>query len=132
ENLTPSDIKQYRERLIKQGYKPASTNRTLAALRAFGASIADTQPVTDPAAKVKLIALNRFKAGQGPKGLDKQELFKLHQALEQRLAYAERKGHQLAWLYRNQAIVMTLLHAGLRVSELCALTLDDLTLNPRS
>jgi integrase/recombinase XerC len=46
-----------------------------------------------------------------------------HQAREQRLAYAERKGYQLAWLYRNQATVMTLLHTGLRVSELCALTL---------
>src|SRR5437870_11227472 len=69
ENLTPSDIKQYRERLIRQGYKPATTNRTLATLRAFGAWIADTQHVTDPAAKVKLLSLNRFKPGAGPKGL---------------------------------------------------------------
>src|SRR4029453_6960217 len=92
----------------------------------------ETQHITNPSTKIKLVASNRFKAGQGPKSLDKQELFKLHQALEQRLAYAERKGHELAWLYRDQAIVMTLLHAGLRVSELCALTTRDLTLNPRS
>jgi integrase/recombinase XerC len=132
ENLTPSDVKQYRETLIKQGYKPASTNRALATLRAFGEWIAETQHVTDPTAKVKFIASDRFKAGQGPKSLDRQELFKLHQALEQRLGYAERKGHELAWLYRDQAIILVLLNTGLRVSELCALTTADLTLKPRS
>jgi site-specific recombinase XerD len=134
ENLTPADIKQYRESLIKQGKKPASTNSALVALKAFGKWIAETQGLTDPTARVKLVAINRFKSGNGqaPKSLDKQELFKLHQALDQRLAYAERKDHELAWLYRDQAIVMTLLHTGLRVGELCALTTSDLTLKPRS
>src|ERR1700687_4263934 len=59
ENLTPSDIKQYREKLIKERYKPASTNRALAALRAFGEWISDTQHITNPTAKVKLVSLNR-------------------------------------------------------------------------
>src|ERR1700693_4759365 len=43
ENLTPSDVKQYRDTLIKQGSKPAGTNRVLAALRAFGEWMAQTQ-----------------------------------------------------------------------------------------
>jgi integrase/recombinase XerC len=134
ENLTPSDIKQYRESLIKQGKKPTSTNSALVALKAFGKWIAETQSITNPTTKIKLVAINRFKGGNGqaPKSLDKQELFKLNQAVEQRFGYAERKGHELAWLYRDQAIVLTLLNTGIRVSELCALTTTDLTLNPRS
>ncbi len=134
ENLIPSDVKQYRETLMQQGRKPTSTNRVLAALRAFGEWMAETQNVTNPTSKIKFITINRYKGGDGhsPKSLDKQELFKLHQALEQRFAYAERKGHELAWLYRDQAIVMTLLHTGVRVGELCALTTEDLILHPRS
>ena len=55
-----------------------------------------------------------------------------HPALAQRFAYAERRGHALAWLYRDQAIITTLLHTGLRVGELCALATADMTLKPRS
>jgi integrase/recombinase XerC len=132
---TPTDIKQYRKTSIKQGSKrkPTSINRALVALKAFGKWLAETQNVTNPTTTIKFVAINRLKGnGQAPMSLDTQELFRLHQALAQRLAYAQRKDHELACLYRDQAMVMTRLHTGVRVSERGALTPADLTLKPSS
>ena len=101
-HLTPTDVRQYREALIRDGRKPSSINATLAALRAFGQWIAETHGGPNPAERVKSIATAQPTA---PKSLDKQAQYKLRQALDRRAAYAERRGHSMAWIHRDAAII---------------------------
>ena len=48
--LTPTDLRQYREKLITDNSKPTSTNRVIAALRAFGEWITESHDVANPSA----------------------------------------------------------------------------------
>ena len=66
-----------------------------------------------------------------PKSLSRQELFKLQRALDHRRAHAERRGHAMAWIVRDEAIIALLLNTGLRVAELCSLDFEDVVVSPR-
>jgi len=115
--VTPTDVRDYRAHLRTVERRQAATvNRKLAALRRFFVWAKATERVTEvPTAGVKGTPM----APRSPKSLAKREGERLIRA-------AEQDGNK-----RNLAIVLTLRHTGLRVGELCALRLSDLTISER-
>lgn len=128
ESLTPTDLRLYRDHLVQAKLKPSSINTNLAALRALGQFIAEQTNGADPATKLRGIEITRQHA---PKSLTRQDLFRLQRALDHRRAHAERSGHALIWVVRDEAIIAVLLNTGLRVQELCSLDVGDVVINPR-
>jgi len=130
--ITPLDIREYRRHLsqIKQ-LKPASINRHLAALRSyFNWAIEVNQVATNPLHGIKLIR----QPVHAPRWLTRPEAYALLRAAAEIEQLAEAKGltasAELAC--RDQAIIALMLHAGLRVSEVCALQPRDVTMSARS
>jgi site-specific recombinase XerD len=117
EAITPSDLRDYRQHLLTiERRKPATINRRLAALRRFCAWATATKRIPEnPTDQVKGITT----VPTAPKSLEKRELDRL-------LRVAERAGNK-----RNLAILHVLRHTGLRVSEVCALRLDELNVSER-
>lgn len=114
------DILDYRRQLITKNMKTATINRRLKAIRKF----------FEWATATKVTAINPLEA--------------IHQLL-----IKEQKQTAPKWLERNQqlallrevrrsnyprdyALIQTFLGAGLRISELAALTLEDIQINDRS
>ncbi len=128
ESLTPTDLRLYRDFLVRAKLKPSSINANLAALRALGTFISEQTNSADPSAKLRGIETTRQHA---PKSLTRQELFKLQRALDHRRAHAERSGHALEWVVRDEAVIALLLNTGLRVAELCSLDVGDVIVNSR-
>ncbi|MGB9880402.1 MAG: tyrosine-type recombinase/integrase [Anaerolineae bacterium] len=117
ERVTAVDIRQYACYLTTVAkMKPASVSRRLAALRRWFAWLV-TQGVipANPAAEVDLPVVAR----QIPRGLSASEVYRLRRAV------------RAAGDARDVAIVEVLLNTGLRVSELCALTFDDVEMSDR-
>jgi integrase/recombinase XerD len=113
--VTSHDLREYRA-LLAERQKPASVNAALAALQRFYGWARDTGLVkTNPTAKLKPIASQPL-APQGFTSVERQRLRR----------GAERAGPMA------DAIVTTLLNAGVRVEELVRLTWADVTLLPRS
>ena len=115
--VTPTDLRDYRGYLLTVARrKPATVNRHLAALRKFCVWAKATGRITElPSDGVRGVDA----APRAPKALEKRELDKLIRTVE--------KEQQK----RDLAIVLTLRHTGLRVSELCALRLGDVELGER-
>lgn len=115
--VTPTDLRDYRAYLVQDERRmPATVNRRLAALRKFFTWAKATARIQDlPTEAVKGIDASP----RAPKALEKRELDRLIRAVEK-----ESKK-------RDLALVLTLRHTGLRVSELCALRLADLDLGER-
>lgn len=115
--VTPTDVRDYRSYLLHEERRtPATVNRRLAALRKFFGWAKATGLVADE----PTVAVKRIESSlRSPKALEQRELSKL-------LHIVERHGSK-----RDQAIVLTLRHTGLRVSELCALRFGDLELDDR-
>ena len=115
--VTPTDIRDYRSHLLTvEQRRPATVNRRLAALRKFFTWAKASKLVEElPTDSVKGIA----SSPRAPRSLEKREVDKLIRAVE-------RYGNK-----RDLAIVLTLRHTGVRVSELCGLTLSDIELSDR-
>lgn len=115
--VTPTDVRDYRAYLRTLERRQAATvNRKLAALRRFFLWAQATGRVTEVAtAGVK----GTPTPPRTPKSLLKREADRLIRA-------AEQDGNK-----RNLAVVLTLRHTGLRVGELCALRLGDLSISER-
>jgi len=115
--VTPTDIRDYKAYLVTVKHQaPATVNRRLAALRKFFTWAKAEEHITElPTDLVKGLP----SAPRAPKSLQKREVDRL-------VRVAERRGRK-----RDIAILSLLRHTGLRVSELCALNLDDLTLGER-
>jgi site-specific recombinase XerD len=112
---TSHDLREYRGRLAEQ-QKPASVNAALAALQRFYAwAMATSRVKADPTAKLKPLARQPL----APRGFTPVERQRLRRE-------AERAGPMA------DAIVTTLLNAGVRVDELVRLTWADVALQPRS
>jgi integrase/recombinase XerC len=115
--VTPTDLRDYRSYLLtnKQS-SPATVNRHLAALkRFFRFAHAMGWISEDPTTAVKGIQ----QVQVAPKALSKREVDKLLRA-------AERYGSK-----RDQAILSTLRHTGIRVGELTNLRSGDVTMSER-
>ena len=117
EAVTPTDVRDYRSSLINvEKRKPATVNRRLAALRRFfqwaKATGLAKEPPTD---NVKGVA----SSPRAPHWLEKRDVDRLIRTVER---------HGKA---RDLAIVLTLRHTGIRVSELCSLMLGDVETSER-
>jgi site-specific recombinase XerD len=122
DTVTPTDIRDYRERLQGQipPIAPATINRRLAALRRFFSwakenGFAEKQPTE----RIR----NVETTDHGPRSLDRKQWHRLQRSVEQA------KGNQGV---RDRCIVLLLYHTGLRAGELAAVLLSDLTLGERS
>src|SRR3954466_9006649 len=117
EAVTPTDVREYRGYLITVEHRqPATVNRRLAALRRFfvwakASGLAKELPTEN----VKGVA----SSPRAPHWLDKRDVDRLIRTVER---------HGKA---RDLAIVLTLRHTGIRVSDLCSLMLGDVETSER-
>jgi len=128
--VTPTDVREYRGWLQRRGLKAATVNRRLNALRAWLDWARSAGLVEDnPAAGVRQVRTVK----PAPRWLDRRERYALQRAAERVLQTARAAGGK-RWVNhtRDALLVLFLLHTGLRVGEVVALTEDDLTLRPRS
>lgn len=120
EALTPSDVREYRQWLVSRDAAPASVNRRLAALRAF------VQWARSETLDVRGVEEQKL----APRWLDRREQFALTRESERALN-AARTDAARTQAVRDRALLLLLLHSGLRIGELCALRLADLELSER-
>src|SRR5215212_4633624 len=115
--ITPTDIRDYRSHLLNvERRAPATIQRRLTTLRKFCQwALAHEQATEDPTKGVKSVA----SVPRAPRWLEKKDVDKLLRA-------GERSGNK-----RDLAILATLRHTGLRVSELCSLKVESLQLAER-
>jgi integrase/recombinase XerD len=115
--ITPTDLREYRSFLLTvERRSPATINRRLASLRTFFQwARAEGLCQELPTDSVKGIA----SSPRAPKSLPKKDVDRLIREVEQ-------GGNK-----RDLAILQLLRHTGIRVGELTALRLDDVTLSER-
>jgi integrase/recombinase XerC len=117
------DIMEYRTWMQTSGTNgiglaPATVNRNLNSIKAFYRFCQETDIVqNNPARDVKLIANAKKPA---PRWLTRNEQAALIRAVKE---YGN---------LRDEAVIITLLHTGLRVSELAGLRRHNITIGPRS
>jgi site-specific recombinase XerD len=111
EAVTPTDVREYRGYLLNvEKRQPATVNRRLAALRRFFQWAKATGLVKElPTDDVKGVA----SSPRAPHWLEKRDVDRL-------IRTVERHGNT-----RDLAIVLTLRHTGIRVSELSSVMLGD-------
>ncbi|MCL6448229.1 MAG: tyrosine-type recombinase/integrase [Armatimonadetes bacterium] len=115
--VTPLDVADYKRRLQNKGRKPSSVNNALDAIASFFSWAKKAGLVqADPAEGVKRLPEQK----QPPKWLSRRELGALIRAVQR---YGSKK---------DQALVMLLLHTGLRVSEAVSLRAQDVVIRDRS
>lgn len=115
--ITAIDASKYRRYLQDLGRKPNTVNTALSAIESFCKWMADEGHMThNPVKDVKRVEVSP----RAPRGLNKNEQHRLI-----RTALTEKDS-------RNSAIILTLLFSGLRVSELVALTPEDVKIGERS
>lgn len=115
-SVTSIDAVEYRAYLQERGLKPASVNTALATIDAFCQWMYENgYRDHNPVAKVKRVD----QVQQPPKWLTRAEKYRVI-----RTALARKQK-------RDTAIILTLLMAGLRASELIALRPDDILLGER-
>ena len=117
DRVTPTDLREFKRHLVQGMLKPASVNRKLATLKSFLKWSADAG-LTTGAAVLKMPKAER-QTRLGPRWLDRREQNALLRAVEH--------GNSV----RDLAAVTLMLHCGLRVSELCALTWADVVVGER-
>jgi site-specific recombinase XerD len=127
--FTPTDVREYKAWLqSNQRAAPATINRRLAALRAYGAWLVESGLAEfNPAAAARGVR----EQATAPRGLDKAAQMRITRELERGLL-AARSDSARREAARNNAIGILLVNTGLRVAELCALVVDDLTMGERS
>ncbi len=126
--FTPTDVREYKAWLqTNQRAAPATINRRLNALRAYGAWLVDSGLAEfNPAGAAREVRQQRL----APRWLDKAAQSRLVRELERgRLAARTDTARREA--SRSSAIGILLINTGLRVAELCALQVGDLTISER-
>ncbi len=130
EAVTPTDLREYRQYLLINERRKASTvNRRFAALTAFmGWAVQQGLISQDPTQDVRHVP----QVSPGPKYLDKKQQYALQRAIEKdvqlsRLRFPRR------WVARQRdaSLVIFLLHTGLRLQEALDLRLNDVQLSDR-
>ncbi|MCJ7434526.1 MAG: tyrosine-type recombinase/integrase [Anaerolineales bacterium] len=130
ENVTPSDIREYRQYLQnEQGFKASTVNRKLASLASLmNWGIESGQITTNPTENVKTVQ----QSAAAPRWLDKSEQFALQRAIEKDLQLS-RLRYPRRWVTRRRdaSLIIFLLHTGLRLSEMVSLELSDVQITNR-
>jgi integrase/recombinase XerC len=119
-DVTPVDVQSYRRDLLAQGLSPATVNRRLSAIRAWGRFLQDSEKRLDSVAG-GVQDIHRARESTAPRSLDRHELHRFLRA-------AQRGRHAV----RDYALVQLMLQTGLRIGEVAALQVDDVVLNGRS
>ncbi len=126
---SPHATREYIDALQRLGRKPSTITRRLISIRAFGRWLnsvrEDLLPLGDPTEGVKPPAQEPLR----PKGLTDKQVKAILVVAQRRITYREsdhpgRKKDQRP--RRDYAILMLLLHGGLRRSEVCGLKLDQI------
>jgi integrase/recombinase XerD len=110
QDISQKDVQRYITYLENQGKSPNTNDKILGAIRTFAKFIKKPEIIVD----IKIIPV--------PKDEEVEILTQLE--CQQLLNAVKADGHK-----RNIAIVYTLLHTGIRVSELCALNKADIDFN---
>ena len=115
--ITPIDLREYKSYLLTvQEAKPATINRKLSSISAFCRwSVEQGLIDTDPSQHISQVS----EVTLAPKWLTKKEQYAL-------IRSAQKENNA-----RNLALIMVLLHAGLRVSEVSDLRLYDVKISER-
>lgn len=132
EITTPLDIKLYKSYLQEQRLKPGTINQKLNTLRLFFRWCIEQEIIAqNPVERIKPLPKSETQAA---KWLTRQETFALLRAVEASiLAHKTRENEaSLVIAKRNAAMVALMLHAGLRVSEVADLRVNDVQLGERS
>jgi integrase/recombinase XerC len=127
-SLTPTDVREYRQWLISRQAAPATINRKLAA-RPLNRKLAALRAFAQWA-NIPLDVRGVEKQSLAPRWLDRREQAALLREAERAVNSAVTAPARLQAV-RDYSIVLLLLNTGLRISELCALTLSDLELSDR-
>jgi len=115
--ITPLDVADYRRQLIEKGRKPATINHALDVLSSFfDWACAEGMVKINPTTGIKRVQEQK----NAPRWLDRRELGTL-------IRTVHKYGNQ-----RDIALVMLLIHTGLRISEAVSLRLEDIVLRERS
>lgn len=125
EQITSLDLhnwRSYLETVKKQ--TPATVNKKIASLKTYWSFLIETERTNvDPTRKVKMKTLQT--STMAPKWLSRREA--------QRLLHAIENNEKNEWKRtRNIAITQVMLQAGLRISEVVNLNLDDISLTPKN
>ena len=116
-NVGPLDLAEFKRHVLNKNQKPATINRAIIALSSFFTwAIFKSYVNSNPASNIKLLP----ETQAAPKSLNRKEQLALMRAVQG-------KGK-----VRDIAIITLLLHTGLRVSELCSLTVNDIVLKERT
>lgn len=130
--LTSDAVRAYKAYLLEQQAKPQTVNRRLASLAAYAhwAMLAGHLPDgRNPVQGVRKVTA----VPNGPHWLTRQERATLIRTVESEVEQAILRYPRLQVQYRRDAaIVLLLLHTGLRLREVQALNMDDVTLGERS
>ena len=118
----PRDIRDYQGYMVRQGLKPSTINRRLNAMRRF----------YHWAKRKGLAVENPFEGLRVGVKAQKQTAPKWLTEKEQRRLLRVVREHGGKEAARDMAIIRLGLDAGLRLSEIAALTLDDIEINDRS
>lgn len=126
--ITPTDLREYRQyMLVTQRLAANTINRRLAALSTYLAWGIEMGALEyNPAQKVKGVG----KQALAPKWLTKTEQGRLERMVEADLQSARTEPAK-RWTKRDYALILVMLHTGLRAGEVCALTLGDITISDR-
>ncbi len=116
------DIRDYQGYMVRKGLKPATINRRLNAMRRFYMWAVRQGLVNDSPFEGLRVGVKAQKQA-APKWLTEKEQRRLLRAVRE---YGKKDR------VRDMAIIRLGMDAGLRLSEMAALTLDDIELNARS
>ena len=128
DNLTPTDVREYKQYLLNiQKAKAITINRHLAALRSYAAWAKTTgSAVYNPVEGIKGVSQQKH----APKWLDRKEQAAVLREGERRVQAAKTEPAKRQAI-RDHCILVVLLNTGLRVSELVGLEIEDITLSER-
>jgi integrase/recombinase XerC len=129
EEVTPADVREYRGWLqAVQKASAATVRRHLMALRAYCRwGVAMGKMDRDPTVRVKLPR----EESLSPEWLTKQEQYRLVREAERGVSAADTPTRRRLAV-RDWALVVFLLHTGLRIAEVCALTWEEVQMGERS
>lgn len=117
----------YRTTLVASGKAPATINRHLATLRAWGKYAVITGIVNaNPFGALP----NAEQQPLAPSGMERSEIARLQRALERAIETANTPINRDIAI-RNRAAIMTMLQTGLRIGELVALQTNDIAITSR-
>ena len=130
QRITPTDVKEYKQYLLRVERRKAGTvNRRLAALASLAKWARQTKQIqSDPTENIKGVA----GVTRGPKWLDKHEQHRLMRAIENDLELAK-KNYPKRWVTRRRdaSLILFLLHTGLRLGEAVELRMKDMQISER-